>query len=206
MKVVGLGGSLAARSASLAALKIALEGAAEAGAEAGMETELLDLRSLDLPMYVPGMTPVPEAALRLIEFSYEAQGMIWCSPLYQGTMSGAFKNALDWLHLMADRDPPYLTDKVVGLISTAGGVLGLQGVISMEFAVRSLRAWAVPLVLAIPRVSQAFDSDGHPTDAQLAGQLRHLGREVTRAARQMARDGFCDYSEMGDSRLSKVEE
>jgi len=49
LKVVGLGGSLAQRSASLAALRIALEGAAEAGAT----TELLDIKQLALPMYDP---------------------------------------------------------------------------------------------------------------------------------------------------------
>ena len=34
-----------------------------------------------------------EAAARLIESSYAADGMLWSSPLYQGTISGAFKNA-----------------------------------------------------------------------------------------------------------------
>lgn len=42
LKVVGLGGSLAQHSTSLAALKIALEGAGEAGAI----TELLDIKEL----------------------------------------------------------------------------------------------------------------------------------------------------------------
>ena len=42
LTVVGLGGSFANHSSSLAALKIALEGATEAGAE----TELLDIRDL----------------------------------------------------------------------------------------------------------------------------------------------------------------
>lgn len=32
--------------------------------------------------------------------------------MYHGTISGAFKNALDWLYLLADRDPPYLTGEV----------------------------------------------------------------------------------------------
>jgi len=85
-----------------------------------------------------------------------AQGMLWSSPLYHGTISGAFKNALDWLQLLSDRNPPYLTDKVVGLISTAGGTHGLQAVNTMEFVVRALRGWAVPLVLPIPQAWQVF--------------------------------------------------
>jgi NAD(P)H-dependent FMN reductase len=36
----------------------------------------------------------PENAVRLIESSYGADGMLWSSPLYQGTISGAFKNAI----------------------------------------------------------------------------------------------------------------
>jgi hypothetical protein len=35
-----------------------------------------------------------------------------------------------------ERDPPFLHDKVIGLISTAGGTHGLQAINTMEFAVR----------------------------------------------------------------------
>lgn len=41
--------------------------------------------------------------------------------------------------------------------------LGLQAVSSMEFIVRALRGWSVPLVLAVPQSWQAFDPEGHPT-------------------------------------------
>src|SRR6202008_1005500 len=108
---------------SLAALNVALAGAREYGAS----VQLFDLRELDLPMYVPG-APGPAAARRLCAAKYAAHGMLWSSPLYHGTISGAFKNALDWLQLLGDRTPPYLTDKVIGLISTAGGAPSLQAV------------------------------------------------------------------------------
>ena len=133
--VVGLGGSMTTVSRSLTALKIALEGAQEAGAQ----TELLDIASLDLPIYSPGRSDVPEAAVRMSESMYQADGLVWSSPLYHGTISGSFKNAVDWLQLLSNREPAYLTDKVIGLISTAGGVQGLQAVNTMEFIVRSLR-------------------------------------------------------------------
>lgn len=55
LTVVGLGGSLAAHSNSLAALRIALEGAAEAGAK----TELLDIRELSLPISLQNLPVVP---------------------------------------------------------------------------------------------------------------------------------------------------
>jgi FMN reductase len=181
MKVVGIGGSLAAQSSSLAALKIALEGAAEGGTR----TELFDVRALDLPMYSPEIKNAPESVRRLCDAVHAAGGLLWSSPLYHGTISGSFKNALDWLQLLSDRKPAFLTDKVVGLISTAGGTQGLQAVNTMEFVVRALRGWAVPLVIPIPQAWRVFDQEGLH-DETVAEQLRVLGREVTRAAKQFA--------------------
>jgi FMN reductase len=147
LRIVGIGGSLADRSLSLAALRLALDGARVAGAQ----VELWDIRERSLPLFAPGLLakPPPEA-LRLREAVGAADGLVFSSPMYHGTISGSFKNTVDWLELLADRAPPYLTDKFVGLISTAGGTQGLQAVNTMEFIVRSLRGWAVPLVLPIP--------------------------------------------------------
>jgi FMN reductase len=189
LTIVGLGGSLAQTSRSRAALSVALAGAAEAGAD----TTLLDLRQLDLPMYNPELelTPPPNAE-RMIEACYGADGMLWSSPMYQGTISGAFKNALDWLHPLGRRDPPYLHDKVVGLISAAGGTQGLQAVNTMEFATRALRAWAVPYVVPVPSAHLVFGQDGEIRDEGVEGQLQLLGAEVVRAAHRFAGDDALD--------------
>ncbi|WP_447987132.1 NADPH-dependent FMN reductase [Nitrospira sp. Nam74] len=191
IKVIGLGGSLAQHSASLAALAIALKGAEEAGAQ----VELFDVRKLNLPMYDPDDSEVPEAARHLADAVASARGLLLSSPLYHGSVSGAFKNALDWLQLLSDRDPPFLTHKVVGLISVAGGVYGLQAVNTMEFVVRALRGWSVPLVIPIPHAWEVFDEEGKARDGGIERQLRALGAEVWRAARQFALEGVCDYAE-----------
>ncbi len=190
VNVVGLGGSMAEGSRSAAALRIVLEGAQEAGAS----TAGLEISKLNLPMYIPGDGEPPESARRLADAVYEADGLVWSSPMYHGTVSGSFKNALDWLQLLSDRDPPFLANKVVGLVSTAGGVQGLQAVNTMEFVVRALRGWAVPLVIPVPRAWQAFDDQGRALDPGMDQQLRELGAEVTKASRQFRSHGFCDYS------------
>ena len=87
LTVIGLGGSLAKHSSSLAALKIALEGATDAGAK----TELLDIRELSLPMYDPAADDTPPDSVRaMCEAVYKADGLIWSSPMYNGTISGSF--------------------------------------------------------------------------------------------------------------------
>src|SRR5438876_11206643 len=185
LTIVGLGGSLASVSKSRAALEIALEGAASGGAE----TELLDIRRLDLPMYNPEDAEPTEAAAALIESCYAADGLIWSSPVYQGTISGALKNALDWLHVLGDRDPPYLHDKVSGLISAAGGTQGLQAINTMEFAVRALRGWAVPYVVPVAAAARGCDHEGQLQDPAIELQLKTIGGEVVRVAQRFAVDG-----------------
>jgi FMN reductase len=184
LTIVGLGGSLAKTSRSRAALQVALEGAASAGAE----TTLLDLRELDLPLYNPDDDQPTAAAERLIESCYAADGMLWSSPMYQGTISGAFKNALDWLHVLGRREPPFLHDTVVGLISAAGGTQGLQAINTMEFSIRALRAWAVPYVVPVAAAARVFDPTGRVQNEGVALQLRTLGGEVVRVAERFAAD------------------
>ena len=182
--IVGLGGSLARSSTSRAALQRALEGAA-----AGAETRLLDLRELDLSMYDPDDDELGEAAAELIESCYAADGLIWSSPLYQGTISGALKNALDWLHVLGRRDPPYLHDKVIGLIRAAGGgTQGLQAINTMEFAVRALRGWAVPYVVPVASAARVFEASGAIKDESVKAQRSMLGAEVIRLAELFAQD------------------
>jgi FMN reductase len=183
LRIVGLGGSLRASSHSRAALAVALDGAAAAGAT----VELLDLRRLDLPMFNPEQEADAPAVVRtMIETCYEADGLLWSSPMYNGSASGSFKNAIDWLHILGSRDPAYLHDKVVGLISAAGGIQGLQVINTMDFAARSLRAWAVPYALPISRA--AFGAAGNVQDELIESQLRGLGEEVVRVAERFARE------------------
>ena len=145
----------------------AVAGAAEAGAE----TELLDLRELDLPLYSSDAEPTA-TTLRMVGSLQGADGLLWSSPLYQGSVSGSFKNALDWLHLPSGS--VFLTDKVIGLISVAGGTQGLQAINTMEFCVRALRGWAVPLVVPVSR--------DRVQDESVERQLKALGSEVVRVA------------------------
>lgn len=95
-RIVGLGGSLSASSTSLRALVLCVEGTAAGGAA----TQLFDVRGLALPMFDPS-ADTPAAATELCAVVADADGLLWSSPLYHGTISGSFKNALDWLQLLA---------------------------------------------------------------------------------------------------------
>jgi hypothetical protein len=91
------------------------------------------------------------------------------------------------LILLGDRTPPYLSNKPIGLVSTAGGVQGLQTVNAMDFIARSLRGWSVPLVMPVPQSWQTFDADGRLVDDAIGDQLRALGAEHLRLRQSRAR-------------------
>ena len=190
LRVVGLGGSLRAESTSRSALQAALDGAAAAGAD----VELVAVGDLGLPLYT-ARHAAPAAAQKFADTAHACDGMVWSSPTYQGSVSGSFKNVLDWLILLGDREPAYLTNKPVGLVTTSGGVQGLQTINTMDFIARSLRAWSVPVVLPVSQSWKSFDPDGRLIDEGVAAQLHKLGAEVVRAAHQFRREGTCDYAE-----------
>jgi FMN reductase len=189
LRIAGLGGSLASVSKSRGALAAALAGAADAGAR----TVLLDLHELDLPLFSPEAEP-STAVLRMVETLEGADGLVWSSPLYQGSISGSFKNALDWLHLPSGN--VYLADKVIGLIAVAGGTQGLQAINTMEFSVRALRGWAVPFVVPVPSAAQLFDDEGRLEDEAVERQLKMLGSEVVRVAEHFRVEEAPDHADV----------
>lgn len=175
--IVGFGGTTSESSATLSAL-VRVLGAA--GAQ-GATTELLPIHTLDIPMYAWGRAPTPDVQ-RMSEAFRNADAIVWASPLYHGTISGLFKNAIDWLEILADRDPPYLTDKPIGLIGVSAGVQSLQAITAMEQIARALRGWAIPLVVPVHRAPEVFEKDGAVKDARVDKQLAALGAELVRAA------------------------
>lgn len=181
INIVGLAGSSNPHSSTLYALDRTLDAAREAGAE----VIRFDVFAMDLPLYRYGARPA--SVEPFIEAVRRAHGMIWCSPLYHGTVPGSFKNAIDWLELLSGDDPPYLTNKVVALMATASGDQALQAINTMEFIVRALRGWTLPLTAPVTRSDEAFDASGQPRDPVVGERLLRVGRELTRAAAVLSR-------------------
>lgn len=188
IKVVGVGGTLREGSASLGALRRALAAAGEAGAE----TELLDLRELDLPMYEPGraLGEYGDGVGRLVEELREADAVLISTAAYHGTLAGVTKNALDFAQFLSGGDHPYFDGKVVGLISTAGGEqAGANATGAMVHVVHSLRGVVAPLMVSISKAWQRADDSGNVTDELYGRRLDSLGEQVVDlAARLEARE------------------
>ncbi len=172
--LAGLGGSLREKSYSRAALREVLRIAETNGAA----TELLDVRELNLPMFVPDLPvegyPAAQQAniTRFIEACRRADVMIWASPTYHGTLSGVVKNALDFMEFLSDDDPPYLQGRAVGLMtipdqSTFAGMIN---------AVHELRGWLAPTQVTLNR--QHFTAELVLNDERTQRRLKRLVNEL----------------------------
>ena len=169
----------------------ALEEALRAAEEAGATTELLDLRELVLPMYEPGksLEEYGEGVERLVESMRGADAMIWSTAAYHGTLAGVTKNALDFAQFLARDERPYLQDRVVGLIATAGGSMAaVNAANAMTNVVHALRGVAAPLSVPVSQSWRAFDEEGNLRDDTVAGRLESLGRLVVEMAKKLAPD------------------
>lgn len=186
LKVVGIGGTMRRGSTSLAALRRALE----ATENAGVETELLDLRELNLPMYEPGR-PLEDFGPEVESFVEAVRGadaLLISTGAYHGTLAGVTKNALDFIQFLARDERPYLDGKVAGLISTAGGDQAAANANqAMVHTVHALRGIVAPLMVGIPKAWQRFE-DSDITDETYAERLDMLGRLVVDLAGKLGSD------------------
>jgi FMN reductase len=180
LRIVGLAGAKDGGNSTRAALEVVLAAARRAGAT----TQTFDLGQLDIPLYEHGATATADT-LRWVEAAGQAHGLVWVTPLYHGSVSGLFKNAIDWLELLRTAPAPYLSDKVVALGCCAGGAQALQGINAMEPMVRSLRGLTLPLVAPVERAWQAFDAEGQPVEPTLRTTLELQGKELVRVLQRL---------------------
>lgn len=184
ISVVALCGSLSQNSSVSKALRVALQGAQETGAQ----TTLLELHDFQLPFagQTWDYTPFPDVE-RLTTLIRNAHGVLWGTPEYHGSYSGALKNALDLMGI------DEFQGKMIGLVGVAGGSIGAINALShLRTVGRQLHAWVLPQQVSIGRSSQVFDAEGRVLDAEIEKRLREMGQALARFSRlhQLADDDF----------------
>ena len=140
----------------------------------GVETDLLDLRELDLPVFDADDRGAGDAA-DLRERVRAADAVLLGSPVYHGSYSSALKNALDYCGF------DEFEETTVGLLCVAGGAFPTTTLDHLRSVARALNAWVLPHQVAVPRARNAF-VDGEPVDDDLAERIDTLGRRLVEYA------------------------
>ncbi len=158
--------------------RAATETALRIAAEQGAAVEMLDLRKLNLPMYVPDaavqdyLVEHQSGITQLLDACRKATAFVWCSPCYHGTVSGIFKNAIDFMEMLSDDDPSYLTNKFVGVMA----VNDSKTFSAMSNSVHEVRAWLAPTHVLLTK--KDFDADLNLTSESGVRRVTRLVQEL----------------------------
>jgi chromate reductase, NAD(P)H dehydrogenase (quinone) len=186
-KILAMAGSM--RRESLNKILCAL--GAQAATKAGAEVTLLDLRDYVMPLYdgdVEERLGLPDNAKALKETMKEHDAFLFASPEYNSSVSGVFKNAIDWCTRPEPGEPPLIAfrGKVAAIMSASPGKLGgLRGLFALRSLLQNLGVIVVPDMIAVSQANKAFTDAGELRDAKLAesvvdvaGQLVDLTRRL----------------------------
>lgn len=179
-KVLVLAGSLRRDSLNKRLARFA----AREVAEAGLEATVLDLKDFPLAVYDgddEAEHGVPEAARRLREAFVAHQGLVLACPEYNGSISGALKNAIDWIS-RPDGDVPGLVafrDTTALLLSASPGALGgLRGLLHVRAILSGLGVLVLPGQHAVSRAHTVLGEDGSFSDERGAETVRSLAQQL----------------------------
>jgi chromate reductase len=136
---------------------------------AGAEVTLLELSTLDIPLYNADLEAqgTPADVIRLKQLMWEHPAWIICSPEYNGSYTALLKNTIDWASSpvkghadWANGFKPF-EGKVVGLLSASpGGLGGLRSLSHLNPLLQNLQCWIAPKQFALGGAGQAFDEQG----------------------------------------------
>ncbi len=116
---------------------------------------------------------VPEAVHLLADQMLAADAIVFSTPEYNKNLSGALKNALDWL---SRSGKPFLRDKPVAILSSAAGRAGGE---RAQYSLRHCLTPFRPRILQGPEVmiagaAKAFDDNGRLHDEGAVKLLTEL--------------------------------
>ncbi len=131
-----------------------------------MDTHILDLAAYNLPVleekYIQGSNDAPAGLAEIEQQLDAADAMVFLSPEYHGSYSGALKNALDYFWKEFQRKP-------IGVVAVGSGKFGgINASTEMQRLVLSLGAFPMPYKLLIPTVQNAFDEKGQVIEETLS--------------------------------------
>lgn len=170
LKAGCISGSLRTGSLNRKALRLA----GKIAAEMGCETVEIDLKKLSLPIYDGDLEAagMPDAVKELRAMVDGLDLLIIASPEYNHSISGALKNAIDWLSVGKN----ILDGKTAAIFGVSTGLFGtMRGQAHLRQVLNALNVTVLPQPqLFIRSGNDAFTADGSLSDGKSFSQMQKL--------------------------------
>ena len=148
---------------------------------AGVEIDEISLSELNLPMFSEDIEGLPASVSELKDRLIAADAVLIASPEYNGSLTSALKNAIDWASVGRGDDAPLacFKGKVGGLLAASPGAIGgLRGLRHVRQILTQLHMVVVPTEYALGVAHSAFDDAGNMKDEKAAGMAKGVGDAV----------------------------
>ena len=139
------------------------------------EVKILDVLDYNFPIMEERRGRNPNPPARLDEFGdilEQVDSLVFASPEYNGSFSGALKNTLDYFYKEYAKKP-------IGILMVSGGARGgINASHDLQKYILSLRAFPMPYKLLVANVSKIFDENGLLTDERLQASFQKFAHEL----------------------------
>jgi NAD(P)H-dependent FMN reductase len=125
----------------------------------GIRTTMIDVYEKPLPMYSPDASSIDANTSAMVQAFSNADGIILGGPEYHGSISGALKNALDFMGAAQFDGKPVLS------VSSSGGAVGVSSLTQLHAMVRNLHGVNCPEWVSLGGDARQFAGDHQPADA-----------------------------------------
>ena len=162
--------------------------AAKAASKAGADVTMLRLRDHPLPVYdqeIEESTGLPPHVVALKKLFREHDGFLIASPEYNGSVSAALKNVIDWVSRPEDGHPNLVgfKGKVAGLLACSPGRLGgLRGLAQLRVILSGIGTIVLPDQVAVPGIHDQFKDSDVIGDEGMQQAVERIGQRVAQVA------------------------
>ena len=186
-KILAFSGSLRKQSFSKRVLKTAIKGAENAGAD----VSFIDLRDYPMPIYNPDdeeENGFHENARKFQALLAQHDGFLIASPEYNGSLSGALKNAIDWASRRGDqytRKEVFPGKFAAIMTSSPGSFGGVRCLSHLRAVLTSVGVNVLPTEIAVSFVGSKFNGDSKEmTDEKMKRILEEQGASLVEMLRR----------------------
>ncbi|WP_158043638.1 arsenical resistance protein ArsH [Skermanella pratensis] len=142
----------------------------------GAETRVFDPR--DLPV-ANSVGPDHPKVRELRDLSIWSEGQVWCSPEMHGTVTGVFKNQIDWLPLSEGSVRP-TQGRTLAVMQVSGGSQSFNAVNTLRLLGRWMRMVTIPNQSSVPKAYEQFDEAGRMLPGPLYDRVVDVMEELVR--------------------------
>lgn len=174
----------------------------------GIGGEVRWFRPGGLPLYDPTQDKHPEV-VALRELSMWSEGHVWSCPEQHGSITGVFKNQIDWLPLSIGAMRP-TQGRTLAVMQVCGGSQSYNVVNNLRILGRWMRMLTIPNQSSVPKAYDEFERDGRMKDSEYRDRLVDVMEELykftllTRDIREHLVDRYSERREREHKEAARI--